>query len=77
MTVKKVRRRKKLSNKRKILILCIIILLLFPFPIGNREGVVSSYKAVLYSYTTYRVVGKDDSYHTTREFLVFPFNLFR
>ncbi|MEJ8751494.1 hypothetical protein WKS98_02525 [Lagierella sp. ICN-221743] len=62
------------KKKKKILILFIILVLLFPFPIGNREGVVSSYKAVLYSYTTYRALDKEGEYYTTSEFLIFPFN---
>ena len=68
------KKEKRTKKKKNILILCIILLLLFPFPIGNREGVMSSYKAVLYSYTTYRVLDNEGEYYTTSEFLVFPFN---
>ena len=64
-------KRKKSKKKKKIVILLIILLLLFSFSIGNREGVVSSYKAVLYSY---RALDKEGEYYTTSEFLIFPFN---
>ena len=67
-------KRKKSKKKKKIVILLIILLLLFSFSIGNREGVVSSYKAVLYSYTKYRALDKEGEYYTTSEFLIFPFN---
>lgn len=48
------KKRKRMSKKRKILLL--YILLCFPIPWSGEEGVVSSYRAVLYSYTRYRVL---------------------
>lgn len=64
-----------MSKKRKILLLC--ILLCIPIPCAGEEGVVSSYRAVLYSYTRYRVLKEDGIYYTTDEFSIFPFNFCR
>lgn len=57
------KKRKRMNKKRKILLLC--ILLCFPIPRSGEEGVVSSYRAVLYSYTRYRVLKSDGTYYTT------------
>lgn len=59
-----------MRKKRKILLLC--ILLCFPIPRSGEEGVASSYRALLYSYTRYRVL--KTTYYTTGEFSIFPFN---
>ena len=48
------KKRKRMSKKRKTLLLC--ILLCFPVPWSGEEDVVYSYRALLYSYTRYRVL---------------------
>lgn len=48
------KKQKRMSKKRKILLLC--ILLCFPIPCAGEVGNLSSYRAVLYSYTRYRVL---------------------
>lgn len=69
------RKQKKNKKRRKKLIILLVVLLLF-FPIigSSEEGVVLSYRAILYSYRRYRVLDRDGSYHTVPEFLVLPFN---
>lgn len=67
-----IKKRKRMSKKRKILLLC--ILLCFPVPWSGEEGNLSSYRAVLYSYTRYRVLKEDGTYYTTGKFSIFPFN---
>lgn len=64
--------KKRMRKKKKLLLLC--ILLCFPVPWSGEEGVVSSYRALLYSYTRYRVLKEDGIYCTTGEFSIFPFN---
>ena len=49
------------------------ILLCVPIPWPGEEGASASYRAVLYSYTRYRLLERDGSYYTTGEFLFFPF----
>lgn len=46
--------KKQMRKKKKLLLLC--ILLCFPVPWSGEEGNLSSYRAVLYSYTRYRVL---------------------
>lgn len=69
---------KRKMNKRKkiIIILCVVLLMCIPLPFGTREGELASYRAILFSYTSYRVIRQDDNYYTTSEFLFFSFNLF-
>lgn len=64
--------KKRMRKKKKLLLLC--ILLCFPVPWSGEEGVVSSYRAFLYSYMRYRVLKEDGTYYTTGEFSNFPFN---
>lgn len=44
----------QMRKKKKLLLLC--VLLCFPVPWSGEEGNLSSYGAVLYSYTRYRVL---------------------
>lgn len=62
--------KKQMRKKKKLLPLC--ILLCFPIPCAGEEGGLSSYRAVLYSYTRYRVLKNDGSYSTTGAFLFSP-----
>ena len=64
--------KKQMRKKKKLLLLC--ILLCFPVPWSGEEGNLSSYRAVLYSYTRYRVLKEDGTYYTTGKFSIFPFN---
>lgn len=65
---------KKKTNKKKIIkILIIILVLCLPIPGVSREGEVASYKAVLFSFTRYRVLGRDN-YYTISKFHFFPMN---
>lgn len=65
-------RKRKIDKKRKKLRILLLLLVLFFSIIGSsEEGVVVSYRAILYSY---KRVGSDGSYKTVPEFLVFPFN---
>ena len=63
--------------RKKLLILLIILLLCFPISYRYKDGGTVSYKAILYSYTIYHRLKKDESYYEGREFLVFPFNFLR
>ena len=63
--------KKRMSKRRKILLLCILLCVPIPWP--GEEGASASYRAVLYSYTRYRLLERDGSYYTTGEFLFFPF----
>ena len=63
--------KKRMSKRKKLLLLC--ILLCVPVPRPGEEGASASYRAVLYSYNRYRLLGRDGSYYTTGEFSFFPF----
>ncbi len=62
--------KKQMRKKKKLHLLCVLLCI----PCAGEEGAVSSYRAVLYSYTCYRVLKNDGSYSTTGEFSIFPFN---
>lgn len=66
---------KIVKKKRKIIIILIVLIIFFPITGGGNEGELESIKAILYSYRTYILVGKDGSYSTRSEFLIFPFNI--
>lgn len=71
---------KKQKWKKKFVILSIVIILIimcFPIRYDYKDGGSISYKAILYSYTKYHRLEKDDSYFTKTEFLIFPFNFFK
>lgn len=71
--------KQKQKRKRKLVILCIVLLIAMCFPIkyNYKDGGTVSYKAILYSYTKYHRLEKDDSYFTGTEFLIFPFNFLK
>lgn len=70
--MKKRKRGKK--KRKKLFILLLVIVLFFPIIGSSEEGVVVSYRAILYSYKRYGIVARDGSYKTVSEFLIFPFN---
>lgn len=64
--------KKQMRKKKKLLLLC--VLLCIPIPCAGEEGALSSYRAVLYSYTRYRLLKNGGSYSTTGAFTFFSFN---